>query len=237
MDRDYYGPEKYVRELTKMGGLNPFGLPLYRLVVIGKVTRKIGAHWEDWPESVAYELRHGIVTNPETGLPEESPYKPTWVGDEVRETESYDDPSQWDMWLLERWAPASIECSREEWFAPHNLINGNPDIPKLGPYPNEGRYYWCAGPFEEPPALSFLADMISQWNYNREHMERDLAKLVKQRQYEAEQRHQEKRDKAEADAAYRIREALSPITTVSLGAGRWRQAMYERAGFRTHIGN
>jgi hypothetical protein len=237
MDRDYYGPEKYVRELTQMGGKNPFGLPMYRLVLIGKVTRKIGGHWEDWPASVPYEARHGILTNEETGKPMESPYKPTWVGDEVREVESYDDPSQWEMWLLERWAPASIECPREEWFAPHNCINGNPDIPKLGPYPNEGRYYWCCGPFEQPPSLSFLADMIAQWNQNRDRTERDLAKFVKQRQYEAEQR-QEKREQEQFEkTAAMIRDALSPMLSTSLAAGRWRTEMAERAGFRTHIGN
>jgi hypothetical protein len=206
-------------------------------VLIGKVTRKAAFLWEDWAPETPYEQRHGVQTNPETGRPEETPWRPLQSKIEMREFESYEDPDWWEKWLLERWFPASIEISREEWFAPHLCVNGNPDLPKLGPYPNEGRYHWCCGPFDQPPSFSFLADMIAQWERNRAGTERDAAKAAKKATYEAERRYEAMRNKATENLQYKIRDLMSPITTMSLGAGRWRQEMYERAGFRDHIGN
>jgi hypothetical protein len=238
MDRDYYGPELYVDELTKFGGKNPYGLPMYRLVLIGKVTRKMAMLWEDWPDDVPMELRHGIVTDPDTGRPVASPYKPISIRAEMREVESYDDPDDYDKWLLERWAPPSIDIPREEWYAAHRCVNGNPDLPMLGPYPDEGRYMWVCGPFDEPPGVSFLQDMISQWNRNKENQDRDIGRYIRLREEQARSDYAKKREKAEQESAYRVQESLSPLMTVSLGAGRWRSAMFERAGFRhEHIGN
>jgi hypothetical protein len=234
VDKDYYGPELYVKELVRAGGLNPYGLPLFRLVLIGKRTCKLAFQWEDWPDDVPYEQRHGIVTNPDTGKPVESPWRPLQTKIEMREVIYYHDQNP-EEWLIERWWPPFE--SREAWFAPNRCVNGNPDLPKSGPYPDEGAYLFVAGTFEKPPELGMLLDLIAMWAKNRESMERDAVKYTKQQEEIAQWNYEQRAAKKLAESEAHIKDLLSPITTMSLGAGRWRQQMYERAGFRGHIGN
>jgi hypothetical protein len=234
VDRDYYGPELYVKEMTRAGGVNPYGLPLYRLVLIGKRTIKQAFQWEDWPDETPYEQRHGIITNPETGKPMETPWRPLQTKIEMREVIYYHDQNP-EEWLLERWWPPFE--SRQAWFAPNRCVNGNPDLPMSGPYPDEGAYLYCAGTFDKPPELGMTLDLIAMWIKNRESMEQDVEKYVKQQQDIAQWNHDQRRQKALGNMEAHIKDLLSPLTTMSLGAGRWRQAMYERAGFRGHIGN
>lgn len=234
MDRDYYGPESYVKELVNFGGKTPYGDPLFRLILIGKRTIKQAFLWEDWPDDVPYEQRHGIITNPETGRPEASPWRPLRSTIEMREVVYYHDLNP-DFWIFERWSPPYE--SREEWFAPHRCVNGNPDLPKGGPYPSEGAFWAITPDMPRRPELSFCLDYISLFNHNREKMERDLEKYSKQQVANAEWNYKQRREKALANMEDHIRDLLSPITTISLGAGRWRQQMAERAGYRSHIGN
>lgn len=234
MDRDYYGPEKYVKELTRHGGTTPYGDPLFRLILCGQRTIKQAFLWEDWPDDVPYEQRHGIVTNPETGKPVETQWRPITSRIEMREVVYYHDQDP-NEWVLERWWPPFE--SPQAWYAPERCMNGNPDLPKSGPYPTHGAYLFCAGTFPEAPEFGFLADMISMWNQRREAMEQDAEKYAKQQVDAAEWNHAQRREKAVANMEAHVRDLLSPITTMSLGAGRWRQQMAERAGFRSHIGN
>lgn len=234
MYKNYYGPELYVKELTRAGGLNPYKLPMYRLVLIGQRTTKQAFQWEDWADNIPYEQRHGVMTDPMTGKPMESPSRPLQTKTEMREVTYYHDQDP-EEWLLERWWPPFE--SRAEWFDPRRCVNGNPDLPKSGPYPDEGDYLYCAGTFPQPPEVGMLLDLIAMWMRNREAMEQDVEKYVKQQQEVAEWNYEQRRQKSQANTEAHIRDLLSPITTMSLGAGRWRQQMYERAGFRGHVGN
>jgi hypothetical protein len=200
------------------------------------VTIRLAFTWQDWPDETPYEQREAIVTDPETGKPMKTPWRPLQTKTEMREVACYDDLNP-DYWLLERWAPPSVFGSKEAWYAPERCVNGNPDLPMQGMFPNEGRYIYCMGEFERQPSLGFLADAIAQWNRNKDNMDRDVAKYVARVEYEAGIRYEARRKKALENTEARVRDAMSPILSTSLGAGRWRQQMYERAGFRSHVGN
>lgn len=235
MERNYYGPEMHVAQLVRMGGKTPAGDPMYRLVLAGQVTIKLGFAWEEWDESTPYELRHGSRVNPETGVLEHAGYKPLRVQTEMREVTKYEDTPP-DEWVMERWRPPSMAGTKEEWYAPENCVPGT-NLCKRGMFPSEGFYDWAVGSFKEPPSLSFCADMIGNWERNREAMSTDMVKYAREQEAKFQERYDREQEQKVQNTVARITDAMSPIATISLAAGRWRQEMYEKAGFRGHVGN
>lgn len=230
----YYGRRFHEKELAKFGGTNLVGLPLYRLVEADKVIEKQGGEHHTWDESTDLALRGGIVTDPETGLPVESPYKALSIVTDVLEVQRYD---QWGTDLvLERWFPVHVIAPGGEaaWYE-HKVPGTN--LPALGPYPDEGDYKWMIGPFKELPSLHYLSQLIDHWERNREQMTADKAKYVRAEVERDKQAREKRRKQVSEENAYRLRDKMSPANSTSLAAGRWRQEQLEKAGLRYHVGN
>lgn len=233
----YYGPRFYEAEIKARVGESPFGDPLYRVALAGKIIVKKTLEWTDWAEETAIELRGGIVTDPDTGKPVVSPYKPLRQKVERREVEKYA-ALESEAFIIERWWPVHVLApSKEEWFATENTVPGSGGDSIFGEYPVHGDYEMVVGPFGKPPSLSYVLDYIAAREKNLEQMERDVVKRAKDRAYEGSRAAERARKTVMQENAYRIREAISIANSSTLAAGRWRTDMAERMGYRSHIGN
>lgn len=233
--------------LIRLGGTNPAGYPNYRLVESERVLEKIGGKWHDWDENLSIEERSETVrkvipviekvtvAGKEVEVVVEKALllpgnKPMRVVDEVREIPKY---SHLDMpgWVLEKWYPAYLYGSQEDWYS--HVIEGT-TIPRLGPYPEDGRYEMITGPFPQLPSLSFLEQFVS---YHRKRVRQALERDVRSYVNEARHRHEEAEKKRNEDLHKRILDKMSPLTSTSLEAGRWRNEMALKAGITSHMGN
>lgn len=233
--------------LVRIGGRNQAGYPRYRLVVSGKVLERKGGEWNDWDENLAIEDRGKFIrktfTVPEKVIilgkevevqtqkaiivPGNTPIRTVT---EVRTVPKY---SHLDMqgWILERWYAAEVFGSPESWYS---HVVPRTDVPRLGPYPEDGQYEMIAGVFPLAPSLSFLEQFIGfQQKRARELEEQDVRQVLADKIYAHEQQEEKQRQEAER----RIRDLISPLLGTSLEAGRWRNQIAERAGIRSHMGN
>lgn len=106
-------PREYQERLNKIGGLNIFGKPNFRLVWSDNRFEIGGGLWEDHltGTSVA-EYRHQTKYNLE--IPK---------------------------WILERWLPAGFYGSPEDWYRDNACPYTGLSL--LGPYPHQGDYESC----------------------------------------------------------------------------------------------
>jgi hypothetical protein len=222
---DYHGEQirSYDEALARFG-LNPYGLPRYRFAQAGEIIEVKGGVHVEWRPDCPIELR---------GTPGGERPLSSFTG--YKEVKRYPEDDK-QGWIIERWTPRTIYGSPEEWndsrfFVPGTTIN------RLGPYPYEGKYEWAVGPFHAPPTIGFLLDWITAAEAKAENMDWDTARVVRER-YDAvvEENERAERKLTEENAA-RLRDAMSPILSTSLAAGRWRNEMFERAGFHSHVGN
>jgi hypothetical protein len=246
----YAGPENTgIRDfLIRIGGRNPAGYPMFRLVDSEKVIEKMGGNWKDWDESLSVEERSPTVrktftvmeeaTMPNGEVTEVAKEKslilpgnaPIREVNEVREVPKY---SHLDTqgWILEKFYPAYMFGSREEWAS--YVVPGT-EIPRLGPYPADGRYEMVAGIFPAPPAHSFLEDFIAYHAKRAQEMqERDVRSYVNDAVHRAEEEDARKTE----DARLHILDKIKPLLGTSLEAGRWRNEVARQAGIHSHMGN
>jgi hypothetical protein len=239
---NYYGPKFYEAEIIARIGLSPFGDPLYRVALIGKIITKKTLEWTDWADGTDVALRGGITTDPDTGKPVVSPYKPLRRVTERREVEKYwqyVDDGKAEHFLLERWWPMHVLApgGKQDWFAPEHIVPGSGGDSIFGEYPQYGDYEEVVGTFPKPPSLSYVLEYIAARERHLQQMERDVAKRAKERAYEGYRLAQRESKARRTENAYRIRDAISVANSSTLAAGRWRTEMAERMGYLSHIGN
>lgn len=119
-----YPPQWVVDRLTNLGGLNPYGLPNYRVIWGGNRTHLVGGMFKK-PMEVATDSM--IIGEPRTR---------TIVLEvaEMRTLLKYH-PFRWH---LEKWCGPEVYGSREDWY-----INSWDEVSQLhtmGDYPSEGDY-------------------------------------------------------------------------------------------------
>ncbi len=233
--KDYHGPEieSIDKQIAKFG-MNPYGRPNYRFVLAECVTEIKGGEYNDWHKDTPIEDRGTPMVDPLTGE-RSAPYRPLRTAIEYREVRKYDEDTK-QGWVLERWTPRHVYGSPEAWDDASHMVGGT-QINRLGPYPYEGNYEWAIGPFAQVPEVGFLLDYITHCETVRQNIDSDLAKIVRQRYDDARREAAEKDRKLTEENAARLRDAMKPMLSNSLAAGRWRTEMFERAGFRSHVGN
>lgn len=243
---DHYAgaePSKHISDtLVRRGGKNGMGFPIYRLVDSPAVMEKVGGIWQEWDPNLNVQDRGGIESS-EGGAPVESHHRPERVAAELREVPTYshlDEPG----WVLERWYPASYFGSPTAWE--QNVVLTPDDegkltvpsnIPRLGPFPSQGRYLMIVGPFPLEPDLGFLQDYIAWWEERRASFPTDVEEHIRNCVQRAMDREEVRSEHAMRENHMRLMDSVSPLTSTSLEAGRWRSKSFEKAGMTSHIGN
>lgn len=151
-------PRSIRKFLERVGGLNPYGEPKYRLALAQSVMIFRGGEWWDWPEGTAIEDQGGIhfseekiaseiltrIPNTNIQLRQEleaiasaavSEQQPVRVVKEMRWIRRY--PNMFG-WMLMHWDPPHMYGSRI-WWEMHR-VKGASDLMILGPFPETGGY-------------------------------------------------------------------------------------------------
>lgn len=223
-------PKAVQDHVTRRGGLNPFGEPMYRLIWGPNRVTKQGGVWHEWDENLSIQERGGVQYHMESGIIVPHVNKPRRIIQEVRLIRKYD----FDGWVLERWVP-SLMYPRSLYDV---RIPGT-DVPLIGPYPEHGEYEMAAGgPGQtSTPELSWLDSAISECeklrNRHRDSAEQETLLRVNA----AMQEYEEKMNKFEERTKERLREDRGILFGTSLEAGRVRNKMAEQAGLKEHVGN
>lgn len=132
---NYVGPEppQHIKDLIlRIGGRNPWGAPMYRLVHASRRFAPSGGQWTDWAEGVAIKDRQDGRAVPWRSVIE------------IRNVPRY--PAYAHLWVLEKWTEPSAYGTPEDWYKPE-IIGGTMRLgedmnyfPALGEYPYQGDY-------------------------------------------------------------------------------------------------
>lgn len=225
-------PQSHIDFILRVGGKNPYGEPLYRLVWAENRYRPEGGIWHDWDENLTVQERGGLITD-EQGRFRPSDKKPLRIVAEIRKVHKYMGAhGPLKGWIIERWQPAFMYGARDSW--PKHPVTGQPI---LGPWPEFGDYEKVTDPAVHLPALSTIKNAIEKCEFNREYHKQSVEAAVREAVNEAEFRYEEKMRKEMEEAIAFFRDQLSPWNHISLSAGRWREELARRAGVREHAGN
>lgn len=121
--------------LVKKAGKNPYGEPVFRLVIAEGVLKQAGAVYYKWPKGLVTREQGGMQIDDDGRPVIIEAAKPLSVDAEVRWVRKYPDLKGW---ILEEWHPAHKFGTAEEWES--HRVPGYPNVCTLGPYPSEGRY-------------------------------------------------------------------------------------------------
>src|SRR5947209_8227596 len=220
-------PSQIEDYLLSIGGVTPFGRPMWRLVLARNVIWKV-AGGKVWDEDLSLAERGGLdlaqgVAHQNRPLRDES--------GRLVEQQRY---PHIEGWILQRWFPA-IAYNKAQWFAPENCL---PDgTPKLGPFPEYGDYEMAGGPVERVPGKQELYDFISRYYQLLESRKGPVESRIREavNTAEYERRRQEAQMRAYADEY--VRDKCSYMQSSSLEAGRIREQVARRCGIREHVGN
>lgn len=230
----YIYPRETLRFLKRYGGLNPYGLPKWRLVLSSDRLIKEAGVWSDWAEGLTTKEKGGLNFTSMADQPgvayQRYQNKPLRVVTEVRETQKY---PQAEGFILESWFPASTYGTREEW---HSYKAEDGVTPMLGPYPEDGDWEMQFGPWDRVPSIDTLQQHISQHvssiNNRQGTPWARAVEYVQRAEYAAERADAKRKQEYEAQ----FNDVLTPMKSTSLAASRWRNELAARAGIRSHIG-
>lgn len=256
-------PKDLLLTVLVVGGTNPFNEPLYRVILAEDHVCQSGGMHTDWDDDVAIEDRGGtgiedvqralnqyykimevasrvlsvhaaeelsrkLGNELDDMLKSRLTAQPRCVEEGMRQVQIY----PFEGFILEKWKPAESFGSQEGWY--QYKVNG---MSALGAYPTHGEYEHVAGPTPYLPSEEQITDAIKQDFRNIQNRppsprERVLRMLEKQ-DLARKAKEKEKRNFAES-----FHKDLNPIMrTLSLGAGRVRNALAKRAGIKEHVGN
>lgn len=240
LPHDWRCPKDMKEAILRSGGKNPFGEPMFRMILAEtRITKACGA-WQIWDDSVDVDDRGGINVKKamlmmRSGAREE----------EIEEALTPKTPLRTDIGLadvrlypnegicLEKWKPAFSFGTPEQWES--NRFMG---MPALGPYPQHGDYELIAGPVPHMPSITDITNAISQnlraVDERPASAKERMATLLNAR---AIQEEQVKRDRANAIEAFVKDGPISLRNRLSLGAGRVIQEYATKAGLTGHFGN
>ena len=246
-------PKEYQDAIRQFGGLNPFGEPNFRLTIAEETKTFQGGEWHEWPNGAKLKNRGGMYVS-EDGRTVDAPKdKPIRVVAEMRWIRRYPDLRGW---IFQEWFPAHCYGNAEDWYK--LTVPGHKDLCRLGPFPVFGDYELCLpfgfgqpadeevarldSRFQGRPGLPPLEVLRTSVQYGEkcrdfwQAMPPASRRRCREDQMIERSALQEKwlRDR---DMAMN-RDAMSPLFSNSLEAGRWRTQLAKDAGLSIgHVGN
>lgn len=237
--------------LIRIGGRNEFGFPNYRLVESERVLERIGAEWHDWDDNLetddrAQFLRKTFIVKEKKLVKVGKIFKeveadveksllipgntPVRTVKEIRLVPKYSHLDE-HGWILERYYGPEDFGSKAVWLS--QVVEGT-DIPRLGPFPGQGRYEMIAGIFPQVPGEDFMQQLVA---YQKKKGDAQRAMDLRTIHYEKMRRHEKEEERKRELAQQKVKDLISPFFGHSLEAGRWRSRILEKQGIRSHMGN
>lgn len=214
-----------IREaITRFGGLNPYGEPMWRVVLAQNCVAK--------RSGILHEVADGqsvFAVGPGGKVVESRVWDAVKSG--IVELPKYNCE---DGWIVEKWFPASTWGTPEEWAA-HKAEDGSRLL--CEEYPARGAYWMLIGPFPKLPDLGDLECAISMHQQSMQNRPTNYDAYFKQVMRDEEAARKKAKEKLVADLNYRRKNELVPVLkSTSLEAQRFRNELTEQSGLKEHLG-
>jgi hypothetical protein len=222
-------PSSYRKAIRSFGGDNPYGGPMWRVVIAENcLTRAYGTIRE-------MPLGEGGVDD-----------KGHWEADEFIVSAqmsvtpvSYTTGWQWIPkypvvgWIIEKWFPSGSWGTPEQWAS-----EKNEEGERLhGEYPHRGDYYILGESFPERPPISDVETAIQMYLRSEAEKPTDFERAMKRALAVEKDRIEKKREKYEAKLRqFHKSEILSVLVSTSLAAQGVRNDLQDSLGRRSHLG-
>ena len=218
-------PKATQAAIARIGGNNPYGKPMWRVVLAQNCIVKRGG--------IQRELDNGeqsIVTVGPGGRVIESKVHSS-VTSGVLEVPRYNCA---DGWIVEKWFPASTWGTPDQWRS-EKSADGMRILQEE--YPAEGRYWMMMGPFDHIPDLGDLENAIAMHKESMQSQPSNYDAYFRQVMRDEEYARKKAKDKLVAELNYRRKNELVPVLkSTSLEAQRFRNQLTEQTGLREHLG-
>lgn len=223
LDPNSETPRSYREFVTKIGGKNPYGDPLWRVVLAERCLRKSSGLLHHLPTGEV-----SIFAVDAKGVHYEKPQDSVDAG--VFELPRY----PVEGWISERWFPASTWGTREEWESARNEIGGKLHAE---PFPERGDYFMVGTFGERLPELSDIECAIQMWEDGHRKRPTNIVAYYKQLLSNEEYAREQRREQLERDLAYMRKHELVPVLkSGSLEAQRFRNQLNASIGDPSHLG-
>lgn len=214
-------PKDVVQEISRYGGTNPFGRPLWRVVLAQNVR----------------DQRFGTMRNMpvvSAGMSEEALAE---VEPESFESGEFCVPRYMEKgWILERWFPASTWGSQSDW---EGQTSEDGETAIMGQYPRQGDYYQISvdgAPFAELPPLDLWKTEISRFLREMAHQPTDPAQHLSNHLYLERQREQVRREAYLEEVNHIHRSVVDPtLATIGRTAQSIRDGLMAEHGWQGHL--
>lgn len=218
-------PKAYRDAMLRIGGKNPYGKPMWRVVLAQNCTRK--------SSGILHHLPTGEISIFEVDGKGQVHSKPS-VGDRV-DSGTFELPRYpVEGWIVERWFPASMWGTPEEWAA-HRSTDGGQML--SSEFPREGDYFLTNGPFEKIPDLGDLENAIAMWEQGHRNRPTNVQGYYKQLLDQEEEVRETRRRQLEEKLAYLRKSELVPVLkSGSLEAQSFRNDLQKLIGDSSHLG-
>lgn len=232
LPHSYTIPKSHQDALLRIGGKNPFGEPMYRIILMETRVTKASGDWNIWDDSVDIDDRGGVnfkkaLELARAGASSEqieealTPATPLRVDHGIADIPLY--PSE--GFCIEKWKPASTFGPPSDWPADQ------------GPYPQYGDYELLAGPV---PHLPSITDMETAVRENMRNVDNRVTSKTQRylnllTRWDLQNEARKKRLKEIAEDSVKYGPA-SLYNTLSLGAGRVMNDLALKAGLKGHYG-
>lgn len=121
-------PPEITARLRTIGGSNPYGETLFRVVWgLDRIVKIFGV-WEDWQETKIGEGGNDKTIRLKSSVTE------------LRDVPKYEPR---DCWHLERWCPPEDYGSPEKWYEMGKEVVDGATLDTAGPFPSQGDYELC----------------------------------------------------------------------------------------------
>jgi hypothetical protein len=219
--------------LLKLGGKNPFGEPMLRMVYAHSRFVQYGGAQTIWREGSTLRDRGGLIADPDEGVIAGSD-RPIGCHVGIHWRRKYPDQ---EGWLIEKWFPAHLYGSEQAW---HRLTAPGTSLPILGPYPVNGDYEAITDSCTYMPTFGEIRTAITNYQFECDQLAQksdnpEQRALEYSNELEWQQRRQEEQYGTFVQEF--LKDFASPLWGSSLAAGRLRTIYAERAGIREHAGN
>jgi hypothetical protein len=206
------------KEITRFGGLNPFGLPMWRVVLAQNVL-----------EQRFGQMRHMPHINPDD-VTADMEIEPERFSSGEMWTTVYDGQG----YCLERWFPAAAWGAVADW---EHETSQDGVTRMMGEFPRHGGYQMVNDEFHaELPGADFWKEEILKWTRVRTEMEQDETVRLRQALYR-HRLHEEQRKAEFLEEVNQIHRAVvdPALATIGRTAQAMRDGLMVGMGSNSHL--
>lgn len=216
-------------KITKFAGLNPYGLPNWRVCLAQHCTQILGGIFHTMPDGELSIVDEEVQRDGSVKLIHREIHPEKVEHSNFMVMPKYPH----EGWILEIWMPAHLWGSRSAW---ESHMSDDGITPLMGPYPEEGDYWMLDGPWDHAPEISAVEQAIAQYNWTRRNRPVNLENHMRQVLKDAEEKKMRDREARAQRYIELMEKEIKPLMqSMSLSAQRLRNSLQQDLRQSSHL--